>query len=66
LLDDAHSLQLHISAEKSASTVVLPINTLKLVVNSFNFFKNGEFSPENTKVTKCSKYENSKYLVILP
>jgi hypothetical protein len=45
------------SAEKSACAVVLPINTLKLV-NSFNFFKNGEFSPKNTKVTKCSKYEN--------
>jgi len=57
LLDDAHSLQLHMSAEKSASAVVLPINTQKLV-NSFNFFKNGEFSPKNTKVTKCSKYEN--------
>jgi hypothetical protein len=45
------------SAEKSASAVVLPINTLKLM-NSFNSFKNGEFSPKNTKVTKCSKYEN--------
>jgi hypothetical protein len=27
LLDDAHSLQLRMSAEKSASAVVLPINT---------------------------------------
>jgi hypothetical protein len=35
------------SAEKSASAVVLPINTLKLV-NSFNSFKNGEFCPKNT------------------
>jgi hypothetical protein len=34
------------SAEKSASAVVLPINTKKLA-NSFNFFKNGEFSPKN-------------------
>jgi hypothetical protein len=51
LLDDAHSLQLHMSAEKSASAVVLPINTKKLV-NSFNFFKNGEFSPKNTKSDK--------------
>jgi len=51
LLDDAHSLQLHMSGEKSASAVVLPINTQKLV-NSFNFFKNGEFSPKNTKSDK--------------
>jgi hypothetical protein len=34
------------SAEKSGSAVVLPINTQKLV-NSFNFFKNVEFSPKN-------------------
>jgi hypothetical protein len=46
LLDDAHSLQLHMSAEKSAAAVVLPINTKKLA-NSFNFFKNGEFSPKH-------------------
>jgi hypothetical protein len=50
-LDDAHSLQLHMSAEKSASAVVFPINTQKLV-NSFNFFKNGEFSPKNAKNEK--------------
>jgi hypothetical protein len=36
------------SAEKSLSAVVLPINTKKLA-NSFNFFKNGEFSPKNAK-----------------
>jgi hypothetical protein len=42
------------SAEKSASAVVLPINTQKLV-NSFNFFKNGEFSPKIQNVTKFSK-----------
>jgi hypothetical protein len=51
LLDDAHSLQLHMSATKSASAVVLPINTKKLV-NSFKNFKNGEFSPKNTKNDK--------------
>jgi len=51
LLDDAHSLQLHMSGEKSVSAVVLPINTQKLV-NCFNFFKNGEFSPKNTKSDK--------------
>jgi hypothetical protein len=34
------------SAERSASAVVLPINTKKLT-NSFNVFKNGEFSPKN-------------------
>jgi len=45
-LGDAHSLQLHMSAEKSGSPVVLPMNTQKLV-DSFNFFKNGEFSPKN-------------------
>jgi hypothetical protein len=39
------------SAEKSASAVVLPINTKKLL-NSFNFFKNGEFSPKNAKSDK--------------
>jgi hypothetical protein len=54
LLDDAHSLQLHMSAEKSVSAVVLPINTQKLV-NSFNFFKNGEFSQKNSK---SPKYES--------
>jgi hypothetical protein len=52
------------SAEKSGFAVVLSINTQKLV-NSFNFFKNGEFSAKMRKVTKCSKYEN-QYLVILP
>jgi hypothetical protein len=57
LLDDAHSLQLHMSGEKSASAVVLPINTQKLV-NSFNFFKNGEYLQKIQKVTKSSKYEN--------
>jgi uncharacterized protein GlcG (DUF336 family) len=46
MLDDAHSLQLHMSAEKSVSAVVLPIDT-KNLANSFNFFKNGEFSPKN-------------------
>jgi hypothetical protein len=51
LLDDAQSLQLHMSAEKSGSGIVLPINTQKLV-NSFNFFKNGEFSPKNAKSYK--------------
>jgi hypothetical protein len=51
LLDDAHSLQLHMSAEKSGSAVVLPINTQKLV-NSFKFFKNDEFSPKNAKSDK--------------
>jgi hypothetical protein len=39
------------SAEKSGSTVVLPINTQKLE-NSFIFFKNGEFSPKNAKNDK--------------
>jgi hypothetical protein len=39
------------SAEKSGSTVVLPINTQKLVT-SFIFFKNGEFSPKNAKNDK--------------
>jgi len=34
------------SAEKSGSAVVLPINPQKLA-NSFIFFKNGEFSPKN-------------------
>jgi hypothetical protein len=51
LLDDAHSLQLHMSAEKSVAAIVLPINTQKLV-NSFNIFKNGEFSPKNAKNDK--------------
>jgi hypothetical protein len=45
------------SAEKSASAVVLPINTQKLV-NFFKNFKICEFSPKIQKVTKCSKYEN--------
>jgi hypothetical protein len=39
------------SAEKSGSAVVLPINTQKLV-NSFIFFKNGEFSAKNAKSNK--------------
>jgi hypothetical protein len=53
LLDDAHGLQLHMSADKSASAVVLPINT-KNLANSFNFFfKNGELSPK-----KCNKSQN--------
>jgi hypothetical protein len=39
------------SAKKSASAVVLPINTQKLG-NSFNFFKNGEFSPKMKKSDK--------------
>jgi len=39
-------------AEKSASAIVLPINTKKLA-NSFNFFKNREFSPK-----KCNKSQN--------
>jgi hypothetical protein len=52
-----HSLQLLISAEKSESAVVLPINTKKLA-NSSNFFKNGEnFSKKMQLVTKYSKYE---------
>jgi hypothetical protein len=33
-------------AEKSASAIVHPIKT-KFLANSFNFFKNGEFSPKN-------------------
>jgi len=57
LLDDAHSLQLHMSAEKSASAVVLPINTQKLV-NSFNFSKMVNFLQNIQQVTKRSKYEN--------
>jgi hypothetical protein len=57
LLDDAHSLQLHMSAEKSASAVVLPINTQKLV-NSFNFSKMVNFLQKIQQVTKRSKYEN--------
>jgi hypothetical protein len=40
------------SGEKSAAAVVLPINT-KNLVNSFNFFRNGEFSPK-----KCNKSQN--------
>jgi len=48
---DAHSLQLHMSAEKSGSAIVLPINTQKLV-NSFKNFKIGEFSPKNEKCDK--------------
>jgi hypothetical protein len=40
------------SAEKSGSAAVLPINTQKLV-NSFNFFKNGEFSAK--KMPKSNK-----------
>jgi hypothetical protein len=34
------------SAKKSASAVVLPINT-KHLANFFNLFKNAEFSPKN-------------------
>jgi len=48
------SLPLHMSAEKSAAAVVLPINTKKLA-NSFNFFKNGEFSPKNAISHKIFK-----------
>jgi hypothetical protein len=50
LLDDAHSLQLHMSAEKSASAVVLPKHTK--IGQFFQFFKNGEFSPKNTTSDK--------------
>jgi len=53
------------SAEKCGSAVVLPINTQKLV-NSFNFFKNGEFSPKNAKSDKMFQIRKPKYLVILP
>jgi hypothetical protein len=45
------------SAEKSASAVVLPINTQKLV-NSFNFSKMVNFLQKIQQVTKRSKYEN--------
>jgi hypothetical protein len=38
LLDDAHNLQLFMSAEKSASAVVLPINTKK-IGKFFQFFQ---------------------------
>ncbi len=48
MLDDAHSLQQHMSAEKSVVAVVFPINTKKLA-NSLKNFKNGEFSPKNAK-----------------
>jgi len=47
LLDDAHSLQLHMSADKGASAVVLPINTQIFWRILSIFFKNGEFSPKN-------------------
>jgi hypothetical protein len=50
-LDDAHSLQLYMSAKKSGSAVVLPIYTQKLV-NYFKNFKNGEFSSKNAKSDK--------------
>jgi hypothetical protein len=53
------------SAEKCGSAVVLPINTQKLV-NSFNFFKNGEFSPKNAKSDKMFQIRKPNYLVILP
>jgi hypothetical protein len=53
------------SAEKSASAVVLSINTQKFV-NYFNYFKNGEFSPKNTKSDKIFQIWKPKYLVILP
>jgi hypothetical protein len=52
LLDDAHSLQQDMSAEKSGTAVVLPINTKKLVI-SFKFFQKWRIF-----LKKCNKSQN--------